>query len=241
MVPQHRTRAGTSRTSDPLINLGLAQFGGEKEIWRRLYDKAMQAPRNEQDARYLRSLRFACFANEAQGPLLSRLPGAQLNEAEILALISTEDRERELAVLLSNPTVDPKFLVNLFKKEGEFETIEDYKHLRLVHACADNPLFTTDTSNEHGPDLYFWDLQRAVVELLRKAPVTQRWLFNLHYLLGRLMRGDSHTADDSIEDVLDRWSKQPIETKPGREYGYSIEDFRDMTLAMIAHFTHAGR
>src|SRR5262249_12968722 len=132
---------------DPLINLGLAQYAGEKEVWRHLYKKAGQAPKDEQERRYQRSLRLACFTNELQGRFLSKLPGAHLDDAEVKALIATEECEDELAVLLGNPTVDPRFVVELFKKKGVFEGMDDYKHLRLVHACAGNPLLATDTSD----------------------------------------------------------------------------------------------
>ncbi len=234
-TPNAELEQGLLQRNDPLINLGLAQYAGEKEVWEHLYKKAYQAPQNEQNRRYQRSLRIACFANELQGRFLSKLPGAHLAEGEIKALIASDECEEELAVLLSNRTVDPKFLVELFKKEGVFENLDDYKHLRLVHACAQNSLLATDTSDEHGPDMYFWDLQRAVVHLLRKAPVNVHWLLNLHWLLGHLMRGDSHAPDDSIEDVLERWSKIPVEKpKEERDYGYTDEDSRDEALCMMA-------
>jgi hypothetical protein len=234
-TPNSELEQGLLQRNDPLIDLGLAQYAGEKEVWKHLHKKAYQGPQNEQDRRYQRSLRIACFSNELQGRFLSRLPEAHLNEGEIKALVADDECEEELAVLLSNRTVDPKFVIELFKKEGVFEHLEEYKHLRLVHACAQNPLLATDTSNEHGPDMYFWDLQRAVVHLLRTAPVNMHWLLNLHWLLGHLMRGDSHTPDDSIEDVLERWSKIPVEKpKAGWDYGHTDEDSRDETLCMMA-------
>ena len=138
---------------------------------------------------------------------------------------------------VSNPAIPskPKLLVELYQKEGVFAGIDDHKHMRLVHLSAQNPLLTTDTSDEHGPDMAFWDMQRAIVSLLRKAPVNIHWLLNLHWVLGHLMRGDTYPPDDSIEDVLERWSKLPVEKeKDDREYGYSDQESKDEALCMMA-------
>lgn len=235
-TPNNELELGLLQRNDPLINLGLAQYAGEREVWRHVYKKAYQAPKNEQDRRYQRALRMACFANELQGRFLSKLPGAHLDEGEIKALVASDECEEELAVLLCNRTVDPKFVVAVLKKEGVFEGLEDYKHLRLVHACAQNPLLTTDTSDEHGPDMYFREVQRAVIHLLCKAPVNAHWLFNIHWLLGHLICGDSYTPEGSIEDALERWSKIALENpKVERDYyGYTDEDCRDEVLCMMA-------
>ena len=233
-TPNTELENGLLQRNDRLIDLGLAQYCGEKDVWLHLYQKAYNAPKNEQEKRYQLALRVACFANENLGGFLSRFPASNLEEAQVKALV-TDGSEDELHALLANPTVEAKLIVQVYEKEGVFAGIDDRKHQKLVWMTSHNPRLVTDTSDEHGPDMEFHDLQRAFVDLMRRVPVHIGWLHIIRAILDRVIRGDSYQPAKSIEDVIDRWSKLPIkEEKEDDDYRYSDQKFKEETLYMMA-------
>jgi hypothetical protein len=48
------------RRNQPLINLGLASYGADKEVFAALYIHALEPPKNEADAKYKEGLRIGC-------------------------------------------------------------------------------------------------------------------------------------------------------------------------------------
>jgi hypothetical protein len=51
------------KRNQPLINLGLASYGANKDVVAGLYKHALEAPKNEADAKYKEGIRIACLSN----------------------------------------------------------------------------------------------------------------------------------------------------------------------------------
>jgi hypothetical protein len=218
---------------DRLIDLGLAQFCGEKSVWQAVYAKARMVGTSEQESRYLHSLRVACLANENQGrSALSPFLDTVMSTDEVKRLVLHGTHE-EMEALLSNPHVDEGLLVHLLKKESVFSQLEEKRHLLLVHLASENPRLVTDTSNEHGPDLHLWDLHRAIVHLMRSAPLSMDWLLAIRALLDAVLFGDAHRPDGPIDDIIERWSTLEVDTKE-REGRWSDISFRDESIVLMA-------
>lgn len=233
-APNEELEYGLLHRNDRLIDLGLAQYCGTREVWAQLYDRGRKAPQNEQERRYLLSLRVACLANEVQSRLLARFPSSNLDETQLKQAIS-EGTDEELAALLTNPRIESDLLVQLFERKGFFAGVDERQHMHFVIFASRNPRLVTDASDEHGPDMDFRDLQRAIVELLRGAPVTMPWLRALRSLLDRCIIGDSEQPGRSIVDVIERWSKLTVRaSREDREHTYSDEYFRDESICMMA-------
>lgn len=115
-APNEELEYGLLHRNDRLIDLGLAQYCGTREVWAQLYDRGRKAPQNEQERRYLLSLRVACLANEVQSRLLARFPSSNLDETQLKQAIS-EGTDEELAALLTNPRIESDLLVQLFERK----------------------------------------------------------------------------------------------------------------------------
>ena len=51
------------KRNQPLINLGLASYGANKDVFAALYKHALEPPKNEADAKYKEGLRVGCLSN----------------------------------------------------------------------------------------------------------------------------------------------------------------------------------
>jgi hypothetical protein len=58
-----RLEAVLVKLNHPLINLGLASYGANKEVFTALYKHALEPPKNEADAKYKEGLRIGCLSN----------------------------------------------------------------------------------------------------------------------------------------------------------------------------------
>ena len=79
--------------NDLLIDLGLASYGGSRELVGELYRKGKAPASDEVDAKYKQGLRLAVLANEtidAKG-FLSRFPENVIGEAELARVLKEAD------------------------------------------------------------------------------------------------------------------------------------------------------
>ena len=53
--------------NDRLINLALASFGTDKEVFKALYKNTLEPTQDETEAQYKRGLRLGCLSNEMIG------------------------------------------------------------------------------------------------------------------------------------------------------------------------------
>jgi hypothetical protein len=194
-----------AQRQEHLIDLALAQFGTSKAVVAPLLAEGLATASSSSDAVRRRGLRVACYANEhlalfrSQG-LLNEL-ATESTKARILAKADTG----ELAVLLRNPRVGDDALADLYRKAGPFEKLTDERWCQLVELAADNPRIVADEDNEHGPDWGFWQIHKALFELVTTAPVTDIWCRALHRTLARV-HPPGVEIKFPINETLEKWS-----------------------------------
>src|SRR6185312_2346214 len=196
--------AALTHRSHPLIDLALARYGRSQAVVAGLLEAGLEKPTDERDAMQLRGLRMSCFANErfdfgSQG-LMQRV----VSPEQAASIIATSDFS-ELVVLLRNPNVGDDTLAELFLGTGPFEGLEEERWLTMVQIAADNPRLMAPNDETHGPDFGYWNIHKALFQLVKKAPVTERWCFAL---LAALVRAHppSVVIDEPIAGPLERWS-----------------------------------
>lgn len=230
---------------DPLIDLGLARYAGDKEVVAGLYQKSLAAPASHLQERYLRGLRIACLSNEVVKNLLSRFPQDVLGKEEFARLIAEGDEE-ELAALLSNRNLTDEVLKALYKNEGLFATLPNERRRRLVLLSIDNPRLITKEDSEEGPDLGYMGIHKAIISMLASAPTTADWLDTLRQLLDQLDPGDLGSPKEPITPILERWVQVPVPEDGTLEGGYYTglpmkDEFRCLVAAMYGRHYHRGK
>lgn len=240
---EHLERSLLAR-NEPLIDLGLARHGREREVVAALYQKSHAKPADHLQERYLRGLRIACLSNEV---VLRHFdfPEGVLGTEEFARLINEGDDEY-LAALLSNPNVADKFLETLYKNEGYFASLPDERRRCLVYLSSCNPRLTTQEDFEDGPDLGYMHIHKGIIAMLACAPTTERWLLALRGLLGELDPGDLHSPDEAITPILERWAQVSVAErglfKDGEFTALPLRDeFRCLVAAMYGCHYSRGK
>jgi hypothetical protein len=134
-----------------------------------------------------------------------------------------------------------KFSIN----KAPFEKISNVYSLIAWNSIVNNPCINYDNSNEHGPDLVAWDMQKGIKNLLLTAPVNWHWLCILHSLVVNLNPSSHYFTKENfdIELFLKKWV-QLDDTNPERDENLESEEgtyttltFRvEMVAILIAKF-----
>lgn len=230
----------------PLIDLGLARYGGEREVVAALYKKTFDKGADHLQQRYLRGLRLACLSNRNLSGFMIYFPEQPLGKEEVARLIHAGDEE-ETAAIFANPLAS-HLLESLYAKKDMFAEVEDERWRMLVMYSAANPRLADDQDSEDGPDLFHYGVHRAIVSMLRTAPTTGRWLAALRYLLDRLNPQLAQLPDAPIQDVLERWAQAKLDEedeKWNKESDYTeltrLDEFRCVVAAFYgAHYDKTG-
>lgn len=195
--------------NDPLINLGLAQYGIEDDTVNTLF--------NSTDPAYRSALRLAVLSNQAlathqayhSGKLIEGLIGYHANVGEWLPALSNE----ELRALFKNPTLDDNFLIDFLEQKTGWHELGERRQLFVLKALAKNPRMTAhydsvimDGYAEYKHSAVF----SAAWQLAETAPVKIQWCWALHELF-------RHTAASSMMkeplEVAKRWFPDPDDLK----------------------------
>ena len=217
MAPDDELEQGLLLRQHPLIDLGLAKNASNPKLLAQLYHRAQLGTG---DAAQDRAVRLACLSNRvAAGILLtsSTVPGVSHEELRRLALEGDAD---EVRALFGNPAVRG-VLRDLYRQVEAFAGLDPNRWAMLVRCTAGNAALNRDDSDEHGPDLTAWDLQDALFEVVRTAPVTEDWVLTLLDLLLHVnpeharARGGPEAAREALDRwkglLIPRWDKQPGE------------------------------
>jgi hypothetical protein len=217
--------------SDPLIDIGLARYAGEKEVVAALYHKSLAKPADHLQERYLRGLRIACLSNEVvTNPMVSFLENV-LGIEEFTRLIREGDSD-ECFAFLTNPRIGDEVLETLYKNEGLFVSLSDERRRSLVNGSINNPRLTMKKDSEGYLDYGYRAIHEGIFTLLSCAPTTELWLFTLRQLLDELDPGDIHFPKNAILPILDRWA-QVLVTKEENGYFTTLSG-RDEFLCLVA-------
>ncbi len=226
--------------NDPLIDLGLAAYGANRELVGELYRKGKAPASDEVDATYKQGLRLAVLANEtidAKG-FLSRFPENVIGEAE-LGHVLKEAEWIEAETLILNPTIADDVLLAVYRNDEMAEGIDETRRRELVSFSGRNGRLNNSYDNEHGPDMNHYYLHKAIFEMLRTVPTSKGWLWTLSHLLSSLA-ADQVSSQGNIDAVLERWKvdENGAHEKPRENDRYNStglpdrEEFRCLVAAL---------
>ncbi len=193
---------------DPLINLGLAQFGGSKEVASELYKRSFSTVG---DSSYNRALRIAVLGNKVLPNQLFSGTFGVVDDAELIRL-ATSGEPDEIWPMLTNPSAK-KLVAKLYNQNPPFDKIPTERLISMVYISHSNPCINDDDSNMHGPDLTAWDLQKGVWKLLKELPVTEDAMDALYWLLKSLHPRRTGLAGEDPAPILKRWQAVQISEK----------------------------
>ena len=230
---------------EPLIDLGLARYAGDKEVVAALYQKSLAVPAGHLQERYVRGLRIACLSNEVVKHLFSRFPQDVLGKEEFARLITEGDGE-DLAALFANRNLADEVLEDLYKNEGLFAPLPDERRRHLVLLSIDNPRLITKEDSDAGPDLGYRGIHKAIITMLESAATTEGWLDTLRQLLDRLDPGDLGSPDEPITSILEQWAQVPVPEDGTFKDGYYTplpmrDEFRCLVAAMYGRHYYRGK
>jgi hypothetical protein len=205
--------------NDPLINLGLAQYGIEDDTVKTLFDST--------DPTYRPALRLAVLSNQAlvthqayhTGNLVEALIGHRRNAGEWLPSLSNE----ELRALFKNPTLDDNFLIDFLEQKKGWKELDEQRQIFVLRALAKNPRMTAHYNNvimdgyaEYKHSAVF----SAAWQLAETAPVKIQWCWALYELF-------RHTAASSMMkeplEVAKRWFPDPADVKVAAAEASALE------------------
>ena len=132
--------------NEPLINLGLACFGTNKEVFQALYKHGLGEPRDGADTQYRRGLRIGCLSNVS-------IPAAHyvrdfprellIGVAELHEIVASGDNA-EIEALLCNPSLSSKILEELYQRAGAFAFVTEERWCDLIYMSRKNARIGTE-------------------------------------------------------------------------------------------------
>jgi len=167
---------------DPLINLGLACFGTNREVFEALYRRGRELARDAADKRYKKALRIGCLSNQTvwaqrnrstvRKGFEERFPTAFIGLAELKHILSQGERD-EVEALICNPTISEELLEELYRHTGAFAELPNERWRQVVVQSARNERVNTkdEGPSDFGPDAGHYRIHQAIFHLLETAPV----------------------------------------------------------------------
>lgn len=227
--------------SDPLINLGLAQFGGSGKVQRTLYERSFA---DGEDADYGSAVRLAVLGNRhlACNPVDRDVGRSPLSDRELLRLAGTAGimEGDELGTLLRNPGTRP-LISDLFNRKHPFDQVAPELFYVMLSGATGNPCINRDDADKPGsdtPDFTLHDIQRGVWELLKSLPVVEGAIAAMYHLLRRLEPRRVYVPKEDPTPAIMRWrSVTPTqEFKWRKRYRYTelgfVEEFCCLAAAL---------
>lgn len=222
--------------NQPLINLGLACFGTNKEVFKVLYKHSLESPRDAADAQYKRGLRIGCLSNSAviTAHFVFDFPRELIGDAELIRVLTGGDAE-EVEAMLCNPSIADKLLEELYSHTGIFASIPEERWCSLVYVSRKNQRLGTEKEYSDMPDMGHYGIHKAIFRLLEIAPLERHWLTVLYGLLDELNFSQVFHPE-SIEPLLARWAQLDDKGSKGepREGYFSSLSLKDEFRCLIA-------
>jgi hypothetical protein len=226
------------KRNQPLINLGLASYGANKDVVAGLYKHALEAPKNEADAKYKEGIRIACLSNTtvAEVGILFHFPQEVIGPEETWRVLN-RGTDAEITALIRNPSIDENLLEALYQRTDGFAQMPEERWRRLVSLSSKNERIVTQEDHYEGPDMGFYSIQKAIFRLLEIAPVSMEWVWVLNDLLGTLLPVQVANPE-KIDHVLTRWAALNDRHSDGtaiESYNTSLsakEEFRCLIAAL---------
>lgn len=194
--------------NEPLIDLGLARYGLSSPVVSTLYKKAFLG---SGDAEHDRGIRMSCLSGSCLGAVYFVAHATGSYPTEFERLLHEADNE-ELFVWLSNPTAR-EILQQVYNQTDKAKEISSDRLVHLVKMSANNPALNLDKSNEHGPDLTAWGIQKGILKLLQTAPADETWMRALDQLLDKLDPSCASTMNSDPQEMFARWSSVTVKNR----------------------------
>lgn len=221
---------------EPLINLGLACYGTNKDIFKALYKLALAEPRDAADARYRRGLRIGCLSNSSvpAAHLVFDFPRELIGEAEFQRMLTNGD-SAEVEALLCNPQLSDEMLRDLYRHAGVFAALPEGRWCELVNLSRNNERLGRKEDTDDMPDVGHYRIHGAIFRLLEIAPLEIHWLRVLYRLLDQLdFQHVEHP--ETLDNVLPRWTQlddKGHDDKPIEGY-YTSLSLKDEFRCLVA-------
>jgi hypothetical protein len=201
------------KRNDPLINLALAKYCCSQEVLHSLYSSASADNSSTDYNDYYAGLRTACLSNKNE--IFSKWRNFDFSELILSAaneisnyLADTKsknnDSKIELYALLDNPTIDEDLLASLFEKTGLFETMDNQVWEFMVQAASHNLRLMKDDSDEWGPDMGAYSIQKGVCSFLEKVPISPRSFYIVSSMMVYLDASRFHKPNNA-KLIIERW------------------------------------
>ena len=208
--------------SEPLIDLGLAQYGLTREVLSDLYQRSL---RGTGDAAQDLGIRIAILSNQlAPGRFFEANIAMTPEELRRLAI---EGREDEVKALLTNPMART-YVGDLYRRKAPFDALNDDRFHALVSASIGNPRLHFSDDTPDGPDMHQWDISYGIFQMLATVPTTIHWLWTLDYLLSNYLP-TSTSGEGNVLDVIQRWRSVPL-----KKYNSEEDDTGSYTELKLA-------
>lgn len=187
------------RRKNPLIDLGLAQFGCTPYVLRTVF------------ARGGAGVRCAVLAN----PLLF---DSSLLRANSLRAIVKRSNRRELEALALNAHLPDAFYEHLLKRTEYFAELSERDYKFMLYHLGDNARLATpydDIYLDGYRDYKYHSVFTAAWQLTATVPTTQEWAEVLVHLL---YKAQMPVGFQEVEQVIERWRIDPPKNEDDRYY-----------------------
>lgn len=208
--------------SEPLIDLGLAQYGLTREVLIDLYQRSL---RGTDDAAQGLGIRVAILSNQL-APSRFFEDNVAMSDEELRRL-ANEGTDDEVKALLTNPKTRT-YVASLYQRKAPFDALNDDRFHALVTASIGNPRLHFSDDTPEGPDMHQWDISHGIFQMLATVPTTIHWLWTLDYLLSNYLP-TSTSGESNVLDVIQRWRSVPL-----KKYNSEEEDTGSYTELKLA-------
>lgn len=184
--------------AEPLIDLGLAQYGLTKEVLIDLYQRSLKGTG---DAAQDLGIRVAILSNQlAPSRFFEANIAMTPEELRRLAIEGTDD---EVTALLTNPMAR-MYVGSLYRRNAPFDALDDDRFHALVRTSIANPRLHFSDDTREGPDMHHMDISHGIYQMVATVPATIHWLWTLDYLLFSYLPTSTY-GESSVLDVIKRW------------------------------------
>jgi len=167
--------------NDPLVNLGLAQYGYNCDVLRELYSNGNKA------------IRLATLMNRKDSYRIFGTENRSWIDSDLIKTIISSDDENEKYALLSNPLIGETTLQELLEKKLTFQSVTESNWQNLLVYVRNHMLLQTEYS--------YPCILKAAWKLADTVPVTKEWARTLWFLLTNTYP----LFDIKLAETIRRW------------------------------------
>ena len=209
-IRQEKLEPMLVKRGERLINLALACYGADEEVFKALYKYGKEPAQNEDDLEYKRGLRLGCLSNQTIGIANAswQYPAKLIGEHEVQRVLAEGEWE-EVDALLCNPEFSDTLLEHLFSRGEEFAALPEDRWRRLVAIGSKNARINRNFDSDEEPDLNHYRIRKLIAQLFGKVPVNEDWIWTLHGLLLRLSPARGGSMEE-FEATFTRWKSVEV-------------------------------